>query len=230
MKYGPKIVTDGLVLCLDAADRNSYPGSGTIWRDLSGNGNHGTLTNGPAFSAANGGSIVFDGVNDYINSIQSYSMQLTGNMSILCWFKPYDYSSSRQGLIGRNGLNEYTITLETAGTISFYFQSSNQPSNYYNGASFRLFGQENNVWQHLTVTRDFSTNINFYKNSLFASQNTSDLTVVDHPASTSGPMTIGYGNGGYYKGEVGAVSIYNRALSAAEIKQNYNTTKTRFGH
>ena len=61
---GPSIVTSGLVLSLDAADKNSYPGSGTTWADLSGNTNNGTLTNGPTFSSANQGSIVFDGVDD----------------------------------------------------------------------------------------------------------------------------------------------------------------------
>jgi hypothetical protein len=64
--YGPRVVTDGLVLALDAADTNSYPGSGTTWNDLSGNGNTGTLTNGPTYSSDNGGSIVFDGTNDYV--------------------------------------------------------------------------------------------------------------------------------------------------------------------
>ena len=65
--HGPTVVTNGLVLALDAADRNSYPGSGTAWTDISGRGNTGTLTNGPTYSSANGGSIVFDGTNDYVD-------------------------------------------------------------------------------------------------------------------------------------------------------------------
>jgi len=64
--YSPKIATDGLVLCLDAANNRSYPGSGTAWTDLSRGGNNGALTNGPTFNSANGGSIVFDGTNDYV--------------------------------------------------------------------------------------------------------------------------------------------------------------------
>jgi hypothetical protein len=62
-----KIATNGLILALDSGDRNSYSGSGTSWTDLSGNGNTGTLTNGPTYSSTNGGSIVFDGSNDYID-------------------------------------------------------------------------------------------------------------------------------------------------------------------
>ena len=65
---GPKIVTQGLVLALDAASNNSYPGSGTTWKDLSGNNNTGTLVNGPTFSSANGGTFILDGSNDYINA------------------------------------------------------------------------------------------------------------------------------------------------------------------
>lgn len=64
---GPDIITDGLVFCLDAANSKSYPGTGTAWTDLSGNDNNGTLTNGPTFDSSNGGSIVFDGVNDQVN-------------------------------------------------------------------------------------------------------------------------------------------------------------------
>jgi hypothetical protein len=67
MFTGPNIVTDGLVLYLDAANQKSYPGTGTTWNDLSGNGNNGTLVNGPTFNSDNNGSIVFDGVDDYVN-------------------------------------------------------------------------------------------------------------------------------------------------------------------
>ena len=66
LAHSPRIVTDGLVLCVDAASKRSYPGTGTTWTDLKG-GNNGTLTNGPTFSSANGGSVVFDGTNDYTN-------------------------------------------------------------------------------------------------------------------------------------------------------------------
>ena len=64
---GKPIVTDGLVLCLDAANPKSYPGSGTTWTDLSGNGNNGTLVNGVGYNSDNGGSLSFDGVNDYVS-------------------------------------------------------------------------------------------------------------------------------------------------------------------
>jgi hypothetical protein len=77
--YYGGIVTNGLVLALDAAKKDSYPGSGTLWRDISGNGNNGTLTNGPTFNSGNGGSIVFDGVNDYVQYETSLDPYISGN-------------------------------------------------------------------------------------------------------------------------------------------------------
>ena len=79
---GPTIVTNGLVLALDAGDRNSYPGTGTTWRDLSGNNNNGTLTNGPTFNTGSLGSIVFDGVDDYV-LINAFS--LLAPLTICSW-------------------------------------------------------------------------------------------------------------------------------------------------
>ena len=88
--YNPRIVTDGLVLALDAGNTKSYPGSGTTWTDLSGRGNTGTLTNGPTYSSANGGSIVFDGTNDHVtmsgNNISGLSAETT-DFSICIWVK-----------------------------------------------------------------------------------------------------------------------------------------------
>jgi hypothetical protein len=83
----PKIVTNGLVLNYDAGQQNSYSGSGTTWTDLSGRGNTGTLTNGPTYSSANGGSIVFDGVDDYVNiGSQSLVGSGTSPFSVELWF------------------------------------------------------------------------------------------------------------------------------------------------
>ena len=83
--YNSRIVTDGLALCLDAANSKSYPGSGSTWTDLSGNGNNATLTNGPTYSSANGGSIVFDGVNDYVAPTGLTNALWQGNWTVSFW-------------------------------------------------------------------------------------------------------------------------------------------------
>ena len=84
-KYSPKTVTNGLVLSLDAANTKSYPKSGTTWTDLSGNSNNGTLTNGPTFSAVNGGCIVFDGVDDYVD-VSDASTLNSNTQTINIWY------------------------------------------------------------------------------------------------------------------------------------------------
>jgi hypothetical protein len=99
--YSPKIVTDGLVLYLDAANPKSYPGTGTAWNDISRGGNNGTLVNGPTFDSTNGGSIVFDGVNDYgINNTPNLP---TGNITatICAWvYIVSGYTGTWQGIVG----------------------------------------------------------------------------------------------------------------------------------
>ena len=101
LSHSPRIVTDGLVFCVDAGDKMSYPGAGTTWTDLSKNRNNGTLTNGPTFNSANGGSISLDGSNDYI-SVGSFNEDSSQDLSVMVWVYPialdggnfggYDYS------------------------------------------------------------------------------------------------------------------------------------------
>jgi hypothetical protein len=113
---GPKIVTNGLVLALDAADRNSYPRSGTSWLDLSGNNNTCTLTNGPTFSNTNGGNIVFDGTNDYVTR-SSVATNLSAGVSMEMVFKSTDMNSRAQGFMQYNILGtSYYINFYTDGT------------------------------------------------------------------------------------------------------------------
>ena len=112
-KYSPKIITNGLVLSLDAANNKSYPRSGTTWSDLSGNSNTGTLTNGPTFSSANGGSIVFDGVDDYISGTNNSSLQLLNDLTIGAWVKLGSGGNDSQGIFEKmvnTGYSGYGIT------------------------------------------------------------------------------------------------------------------------
>ena len=102
------IVTDGLVLALDAANAKSYPGSGTTWSDLSGNRNTGTLTNGPTFNSGNGGGIVFDGVDDYVDCGNSSTLQINQG-TISAWVKTSSPGSSFRGIITKQ--NNYGLFL-----------------------------------------------------------------------------------------------------------------------
>lgn len=215
-----KIVTNGLVLALDAADRNSYPGSGTTWRDLSGNGNNETLTNGPVFSSANGGSFSFDGVDDFsggnVTSIANTAFTISS------WIRTGAITSDRIYLsIGSNG--------NTREAIHLRFLSSTT------ALRFGLYGDDLDAT--ITNASLAFTNIVCVLNSSFLQsiyQNGSFITSRTAGGFYVGNNTIRLGNWGlnnseFFLGNIASTSIYNRALTAQEILQNYNAQKSRFG-
>jgi len=224
-KIGPDINENGLILHLDAANVKSYPGSGTTWTDLSGNGNNGTLTNGPTFNASNMGSIVFDGTNDYIyrSSLNNFN---SSTYTILLWGKFVSVSSS--GVLfslGRSSgdadteaqlyyNNSRLVYWDFAGSIAFNFiQSSGTLST--------------NVYQYLGFTKN-STNGTFYINGYSSGTGTAAF---DANISTN-DFTIGADirdSINYINGNISQFLIYNRVLTASEVLQNYNATKSRFG-
>ena len=104
-KYSPQIVTSGLVLALDAANKVSYPGTGTTWYDLSGNGNTGTITNGPTFSNVNLGTIVFDGTNDYVSIPSTSNFNNGNNITVEAWVLCTNWSTYTHPMIVAKGIN-----------------------------------------------------------------------------------------------------------------------------
>ena len=218
--YSPKIVTSGLVLCLDAGNNKSYPSSGTTWNDLSGNGNTGTLVNGPTFNSANGGSIVFDGSNDYTQT--AYTAQLN-DFTICSWFK----STSSSG---------YARIADKKYDTGFWFGSNNSP-NLWGGAvkqatNYNSITLSDNQWHFLVMARS-GTSLTVYgdgitnTNTTVCGAGSLDTTAL----SLGGTINDGLPGGqrDWFTGNIAQVSIYNRALSASEILQNYNATKARFG-
>ena len=223
---GPNIVRDGLVLALDAASPRSYPGSGSTWFDLSGNGNNGTLTNGPTFDSANGGSIVFDGVNDFINLPTSTSLW-SSNFSINFFTKSnilgnqFIFSNGSYGTAATNiwfgggSLNNFTIHLRrTDGTGAI-------------GYNFTLPLPYNLLTYYSIVYSTNDNTLKLYQNSnLVESKNTS---LVD-PSWMPNGWRIGNSNGwNSINGNIYNFTTYNKALTSQEILQNYNAQKSRFG-
>ncbi len=209
---GPATVTNGLVLALDAADKNSYPGSGTSWFDLSGNNNTGTLTNGPTFNTGSGGSIVFDGTNDFITGGLT---TITSETKII-WFN------------GNNFLNSNKYLIDLGSNIHWIQVYLNKIRAGNSGGNF-LDGNQTltqNTWYCVAVTTDNISNKKIYINGILDAQTT--LTNISFPTT----YNIGrYGGNLNYNwgGNIANVQIYNRALTTSEILQNYNATKTRFG-
>jgi len=227
--FSPKIVTDSLVLYLDAANTRSYPGSGTTWSDLSRSGNNGTLVNGPTFNGANGGSIVFDGTNDYVATNLGTLRSLTGTRSTLnIWFRTVN-SSTRQVLLADwNSAG----ALETARLeISGFNISPNKVGGTINGISNSTPVQsttsiQNNTWYWVTILYN-GTNTQLYLNG----QLEQSLATTERGSDSTGHVAIGRAgdfNGLYWNGNIANIQIYNRALSATEILQNYNATKNRY--
>jgi len=230
---GPKIITSGCVLSLDAADKLSYKGSGTTWKDLSGNNNTGTLTNGPTFNAGNMGSIVFDGVNDHI-SVTPINRLNTTTLDI--WFNALSVSSNtgiRQYLYTQQR-NPPTLALYTyqerqgihiAGNV-FEFQYLDTTNN--NGTITSISTISANTWYNLVVTLD-GTTPKMYLNGtqLSVTGNLSTPKSITVNQAFVGRRGDGQGDD-YFGGNIASVKDYNRALSATEILNNYNATKSRF--
>lgn len=226
MNYGPKIVTNGLVLALDAADKKSYAGSGTAWNDLSGNNNNGTLVNGPTFSSANGGSIVFDGVNDYVSTnITTAILSPSSNFSIICWAY---INISLTGLkdfvyLGNRGV--YTPNNNWIGLA--FLGSTIYVGDYVNPADYSLtFTVPSTGWYQVAQIRNGANHFGFLNAVQRASGTYTNTSI--NAAST---LRIGnsISNVDYMNGNIAIVQIYNKALTAAEISQNFNATRGRFG-
>jgi len=223
---GPDGISNGCVLALDAANKISYPGSGTSWIDLSGRANNGTLTNGPTFNAGNGGNIVFDGVDDYADlGTNSSLINLTNNITVESWIKT-SVPTSRLTIYG----NGYS------GTGMMFGTSANTPGGLevYYPTIFVAYSTagvlQSNVWQHVVYTRNGS-GLNthaFYINGI--SQSVTQTANGGDSWGTSGTNRyLGLRSGVMFNGQISLSKVYNRALTAAEVLQNYNSTKSRFG-
>ena len=219
--YSPKIVTDGLVFAVDAANTKSYPGSGTTWKDLSGNGNEIELINGPIFDSGNGGSLVFDGTDDFARDI-TYTgpyMTLNGPLTLSGWFNYDSYDSARSTLGLINGSNAVQMGWKL-GTGAIW---------KYGGQILVTYSVPPiNNWFNVVLTLDGSTAITYVNGQL----DTTSLSASPQPAVLASIVISSYTTGGSaerFSGNLARFSFYNRILTPSEISQNYNALKSRFG-
>jgi hypothetical protein len=221
--FSPKIATDGLVLCLDAADKNSYPGSGTAWYDLSANEYDATLVNSPTVSSQ---GITLDGVNDYITIAHSGNLSFTnGILSVCVWHKNLDSDT------GFNAI----ITNDVSGDRAWRIHRDNG-NGFYTARSYASSGQAN--FPSYTVGKFHMYSFTLGSGTLqtyFDGVAGNSVTSVTNPLSYDN-LTFGsyrYNNatsGQYLENQViGCAHIYNRVLSDKEILQNFNAQRTRFG-
>jgi hypothetical protein len=219
------VVQDSLVLNLDAGASTSYVGSGTTWTDLSGLGNNGTLTNGPTYNSANGGSLVFDGVNDYVEVTGSNADFLVGSQSFTIEW--WEYFTDGTGYSGHLGVFEYKslgaapIQIWTQGGL-FVTYSSNWNSLGISPTS--------NQWAHYAIS-GVSGNFNIYKNGSYVTNSSVNWSLSSSTVKFAIGGTPGWEYGNYAtSARFSNVRFYKgKALTASEVSQNFNALRGRFG-
>lgn len=219
---GPNLVTSGLVLHLDAANPKSYVSGSTTWFDMSGNNNNGTLTNGPGYSSANFGSIVFDGVDDFVN-LQSFNISSGSTFTLSSWVYYAASSGPFPIIISENG-NTYKmlfgIKIGSAANVGFNIYTSV-------GQTANTIAPIANAWYNPVATFTGSQLIIYVNGYVMSTVSIGS----PFPGYSNGTWVGNGANGGnsFWKGNIPIVQIYNRALTAEEVQQNFNATRGRFG-
>lgn len=233
ISYYGGIVKDNLVLDLDAAKIQSYPRTGTLWNDISGFQNNGTLTNGPTFSSDNGGSIVFDGANDYVDCGNGPSTMLTtnGTLSVWCKINTYTGTTPYWSIVGRGGeagfdTNGYSIWYwNDFGRISGSIANRTPIERLSITNTFGTSSSVGNNITNFTMTWDM-TSLKVFTNGVLISTKLYSFGAGD---TTSTSFFVGKGPFNRYAPvNVYQTLVYNRTLSNAEVLQNYNATKGRY--
>jgi hypothetical protein len=219
-KYNPRIVTNNLTSYLDAGNPRSYSGSGVTVNGLVG-GIGGTLVNGIGFSSYNSGTFVLDGTNDYINE-DTTSFDLTGDLSAEVWFNLSATANDWVRVIGKGDASNRTFGFWYNTPFSaFLYQRYGASGNVGTLYSTSI---QTNTWYHVIVTSSGSTH-KIYLNGLDIQTQTGAGPFL----SSSSTLKVGYGEiHTYHNGRIGLYRIYNRALTAQEVLQNYNATKMRY--
>ena len=228
-RNGPKIVTDGLVLCLDAAIGKSYPGSGTTWYDLSGNGNNGTLVNTPVYISDNGGMFSFGGSNESINVPVSSSLQ-SEIFTFDIWFKLNSIAAGGTSIFSGHYQHYGTIS----GLTTFAYQGSYWFQTRLNNTccqSLTVGTASTGVWVNFSGTRSSSLKIAYLNGIQAGTQSTTGThSQLNNFSIGNNADNIANNNyNGSIDGYIPMIKYYNRVLTSDEILQNYKATKGRFG-
>lgn len=223
LTHSPRIATDGLVLCLDAGNVRSYPGSGSTWYDLSGNDNHISLINSPSFT--NGTYIRFDGTNQYgyidISNCSSNFKSMSKWTAIIS-MQHYNNDSLWHQIMGFKDGDNF---------VDYWYRNSNKNFRYDGGGghdytAVNLTNSGFSVWAHSIEIG--TNNSKLYRNGLLG--NTYTPTYLNTSATNLGFYIAKQPESTYHSNmSVASIQIYNKVLTAAEIAQNYNATKGRFG-
>ena len=214
------VVTTGLQLYLDAGNASSYPGSGTAWTDLSGNSRDGTLTNGPTYSATNGGSIVFDGTNDYVQCTGSLTVTVA---TFVTWIKRNGSQGTYDGILFSRGTNTTGMNFYTSNQLGYHWNDSSSTYNWSSGLTI-----PDATWCMIAVSVT-STAATAY---LCQTGGTTTATnTVNHASSLLNDIKLAQDDAGsrFFNGNIAIAQLYNIALSAGQISTNFEADRGRFG-
>ena len=232
--YNPKIITDGLLLALDAGNTKSYPGSGTSWTDLSRINNASFV--GAAYSSFGGGSIEFDGIDDYVDlgektyigSGEIETGEPNGNYTLEAWINvrtSQGTATDADSIVGNKGNYGVGMQVGISGASPRLNYGARSTSNF-NGSTFSY-----NTWTHVVLSRIGGTSLRSYLNGQFdTSANVSNLEVSSGQTYTG--MQIGNSSNridGFYDGYISIVRIYKIGLTDEQVLQNFNAIRGRYG-
>ena len=215
------IVTTNLSMFLDAGNASSYPGSGTAWTDLSGNSRNGILTNGPTYTSADGGAIVFDGTDDFVQC--SGSLTATAATFVI-WIRRNGPQDDFDGIIYSRSANATGISFfGTTNKISYTWNNAVDTYTWDSGLTIPDL-----TWCMIAVSVTSTAATAYLCQS---SGITSAINTVSHTSTTLDDIKIGQDDlgGRFFNGRIATAMIYDRALSAGEITQNFNALRSRFG-
>lgn len=234
VQYNPSIVTDGLIMYLDAANSRSYGGTGTTWADLSSQANSITLYNGPAYNTTTTPNISFDGVDDYAvdNGNTAVKNLMTSYSFSISWWAKYNSITSIQDLCVNldynlnSGFSVYVSPNSSTGRIHFEYYNAS-PLKYLAVSRNNLGGRFVGTWNNWVITNSSSEGL-IYRNGSLVS--TTSNFLIEGLLSASGlPLTIGSGLNEFANMNLAVFKIYNKTLSASEVSSNYNALRGRFG-
>lgn len=231
ISYTGNIVTNGLVLNLDAGKLDSYPRSGTTWRDISGNGNNGTLLNGPTFINENGGIFSFDATDDrcrFVASTFTAGAPQQGTFSLTVKMPPLD--TTVQTVIFADG--------GTTNSLIYFFRNEFWTVNQYawliyyttttgNDAILPAYTYSPNVWHNTVMTFSSTGQYKTYINGTLRNTTNATNFVSWNRVGTNLPELRPSSAVG--AGSIGSFQYYNRVLSDAEVSQNFNALRGRYG-
>jgi hypothetical protein len=214
---------------MDAANPRSYPGTGTVWNDASGNTNNGTLINGVGYNSANLGTLVFDGVDDDVDCGNNSSINFgTDDFTVSVWFRRFSNATTNLRLLSKAAGGDSA----NAANAGFCFFGGNTTINFainptaartiISAANFSV-----NEWVNVVGLVERGVSMRTYKNSVQVATATAPAGSVS--GTTSLFLGSNVGTGLYWAGEISNVSLYNRALSSDEITQNFNAYRGRYG-